>query len=120
MKSKPDLRSDAEKIWSAALRAADPGAAIQRALKMRGSTLRLAGQRYDPNRARNLWVLGAGKAAAAIGPRVFEQCRDDNNSYEFFSKLDDLIITCPTRTNVMDLRILLIGAPRSARPVSAS
>ena len=32
----------------------------------------------------------------------------DNDSYHFFKKLDDLLITGPTNTNVMDLRILLI------------
>jgi hydroxypyruvate reductase len=33
----------------------------------------------------------------------------DNNSYNFFKKLGDLFITGPTNTNVMDLRIILIG-----------
>ena len=32
----------------------------------------------------------------------------DNDSYHFFKKLDDLLITGPTNTNVMDLRILLV------------
>lgn len=32
----------------------------------------------------------------------------DNNAYRFFEPLDDLLITGPTRTNVMDLQILLI------------
>jgi len=32
----------------------------------------------------------------------------DNDSYHFFQKLGDLLITGPTNTNVMDLRILLI------------
>jgi hydroxypyruvate reductase len=32
-----------------------------------------------------------------------------NNSYSFFQKLDDLVITGPTRTNVMDLYMLLVG-----------
>jgi len=32
-----------------------------------------------------------------------------NDSYTFFEALDDLLITGPTRTNVMDVRILLIG-----------
>lgn len=32
-----------------------------------------------------------------------------NDSYHFFQKLDDLIITGPTQTNVMDLRFMLIG-----------
>jgi hydroxypyruvate reductase len=32
----------------------------------------------------------------------------ENDSYHFFEKLDDLIKTGPTNTNVMDLRVLLI------------
>ena len=32
-----------------------------------------------------------------------------NDSYHFFQKLEDLIITGPTQTNVMDLRFMLIG-----------
>jgi hydroxypyruvate reductase len=32
-----------------------------------------------------------------------------NDSYTFFEALDDLLMTGPTRTNVMDVRILLIG-----------
>ncbi len=35
---------------------------------------------------------------------------NDNNAYPFFNKLDDLIITGPTNTNVMDLRLVLVGA----------
>jgi len=34
---------------------------------------------------------------------------DNNDSYTFFKSLDDLIITGPTGTNVMDVRVLLIG-----------
>ncbi|GJQ58956.1 MAG: glycerate kinase [Candidatus Scalindua sp. AMX11] len=33
----------------------------------------------------------------------------DNNSYAFFKNLDDLLITGPTNTNVMDLRLVLVG-----------
>jgi len=32
----------------------------------------------------------------------------NNDSYNFFKKLGDLLITGPTNTNVMDLRIMLI------------
>jgi len=34
-----------------------------------------------------------------------------NDSYHFFEKLGDLMITGPTNTNVMDLRIMLAGSP---------
>ena len=33
---------------------------------------------------------------------------ENNDSYHFFKKLGDLLITGPTRTNVMDVRILLV------------
>lgn len=33
----------------------------------------------------------------------------DNDSYHFFQPLGDLFITGPTRTNVMDVRIVLVG-----------
>jgi len=33
---------------------------------------------------------------------------EDNNSYDFFNKLNDLIITGPTNTNVMDIQIVLL------------
>jgi hydroxypyruvate reductase len=31
-----------------------------------------------------------------------------NDSYHFFSKLDDLVVTGPTNTNVMDVRLVLV------------
>ena len=34
---------------------------------------------------------------------------DNNDAYHFFEPLGDLVITGPTHTNVMDLRLLLIG-----------
>jgi len=36
---------------------------------------------------------------------------DANDSYHFFEPLGDLVKTGPTNTNVMDLRILLVGRP---------
>jgi hydroxypyruvate reductase len=35
---------------------------------------------------------------------------DANDSYHYFETLGDLLITGPTNTNVMDVRILLVGA----------
>ncbi len=34
---------------------------------------------------------------------------DDNNAYPFFQELGDLLMTGPTLTNVMDLRVILVG-----------
>lgn len=42
-----------------------------------------------------------------LDPKDFLQ---RNDSYNFFQKLDDLIMTGPTRTNVMDIYMLLVGA----------
>ena len=33
----------------------------------------------------------------------------NNDSYHFFQKMDDLLITGPTNTNVMDLRVILVA-----------
>jgi hydroxypyruvate reductase len=38
-----------------------------------------------------------------------QQHLDNNDAYPFFKALNDLIITGPTNTNVMDLRIILVG-----------
>ena len=44
--------------------------------------------------------------AAGLKPRV---ALDGNDAYPFFERLSDLIITGPTRTNVMDVRLVLVG-----------
>jgi glycerate 2-kinase len=43
------------------------------------------------------------------GARFMNECLSNNDSYRFFNYLGDLIFTGPTRTNVMDLHIFLIG-----------
>jgi hydroxypyruvate reductase len=42
----------------------------------------------------------------ALQPQAF---LNNNDSYRFFEKLGDLLITGPTNTNVMDLRLMLVG-----------
>jgi len=44
--------------------------------------------------------------AQGLAPQTF---LDNNNAYEFFDRLGDLIRTGPTNTNVGDLQIILIG-----------
>lgn len=46
--------------------------------------------------------------SAEIGLDV-DASLDDNDAYHFFKPLGDLVITGPTHTNVMDLRLLLVG-----------
>ncbi len=47
--------------------------------------------------------------AIAAGLDAPERYLDDNDSYRFFDRLDDLIRTGPTNTNVGDLQVILIG-----------
>lgn len=49
-------------------------------------------------------TVGRAKSAK-MSPRKY---LINNDSYNFFHKLDDLIITGPTQTNVMDLRLVLV------------
>jgi hydroxypyruvate reductase len=43
------------------------------------------------------------------GADFLSQSVSSNDSYHFFERLGDLIITGPTRTNVMDLHLVLLG-----------
>jgi len=43
---------------------------------------------------------------AGLNPR---KALDANDAYPFFEKLGDLILTGPTKTNVMDVRLVLVG-----------
>lgn len=43
------------------------------------------------------------------GGPALRRCLDRNDSYSFFDRLDDLVRTGPTRTNVGDLQVMLIG-----------
>ena len=44
--------------------------------------------------------------AAGLHPR---KALDGNDAYPFFERLGDLILTGPTKTNVMDVRLVLVG-----------
>jgi hydroxypyruvate reductase len=58
-----------------------------------------AGAMADGTTTRRARALG-------LNPRAYLK---DNDAYPFFKSLGDLLITGPTRTNVMDVRILLVG-----------
>lgn len=64
------LCRDALRIFRAALKAADPAAAINRHLTLEGSTLTAGGRRYQLDRFRRIFVIGAGKAGAAMAQAV--------------------------------------------------
>lgn len=44
-----------------------------------------------------------------FGAQFLKESVEKSDSYRFFEKLGDLIVTGPTRTNVMDLHIVLVG-----------
>jgi len=61
-----------------------------------------------PTDAAGAYADGTTAARArslGLSPRAYLQ---NNDSYHFFEKLGDLLKTGPTRTNVMDLRIVLV------------
>ena len=51
------------------------------------------------------WTTCARAEQRGLHPR---QALQDNDAYPFFERLGDLLITGPTQTNVMDVRIMLI------------
>ncbi len=60
------LRRQAQLIFRAALRAADPTEAVRRHLRVRGDTLIAGARRYSLKTVQNIYVLGAGKAGAPM------------------------------------------------------
>ena len=72
------MRSDELRILRAALAAADPAAAVARHLSVKDGTLAAGRQRYRLDQFENIFVIGAGKASAAmaraverlLGPRI--------------------------------------------------
>ena len=85
---------------------------------MRGTTTRAPGRRasWRGSEATSslLPIVGStadGETVAralslGLRPRA---ALDGNDAYPFFERLGDLVITGPTRTNVMDVRLVLIG-----------
>jgi glycerate 2-kinase len=53
------------------------------------------------------WTTYARAEQHGLHPR---EALEDNDAYPFFEHLGDLVITGPTQTNVMDVRIMLIMA----------
>jgi hydroxypyruvate reductase len=70
VKSGQALRADAARVWTAALGAVAPEPAVRKFVRRRGPVLRIGRCRFDLDRVRKLWVLGAGKAAAPMGQAV--------------------------------------------------
>jgi len=80
MFSLPQLRGDARGIFDAGLTAANPYDAVNRQVIRKGDTLTVAGEPYDLSSYRNVYVVGAGKAAAKMASAVEELLRDHISS----------------------------------------
>ncbi|SEA74217.1 glycerate 2-kinase [Desulfuromusa kysingii] len=65
-------RQDAIKIFHAGLQAVAPGIAIKNFCRLEDEIFTVADHRYDLSRFRNLFVIGAGKAAASMAKAVEE------------------------------------------------
>ena len=64
------LRSDALAIFRASLAAADPVKAVERFVGLQGDTISVAARKYDLDRFERVFVLGAGKASAAMAKAI--------------------------------------------------
>lgn len=53
-------------VQRAALAAVEPGAAVRRHVRRRGSELQVGGRRYDLSEFEHLWLVGGGKAAVPM------------------------------------------------------
>jgi hydroxypyruvate reductase len=67
-----DHREDIVRIFSAALAAVDPFAAVRRAVVLSGDVLSVSGRTYDLSRYDRILAVGAGKATARMARAVEE------------------------------------------------
>jgi hydroxypyruvate reductase len=70
MRLPAELRRDARAIFDAALEAVEPAHLVERHFRRDGNTIEVAERRYDLSSYRDVYVVGAGKAAAAMGRAV--------------------------------------------------
>jgi hydroxypyruvate reductase len=63
-------------------------------------------------------ALADGATAARARERGLDPRRhlEENDAYPLFAALGDLVVTGPTRTNVMDLQVVLVGRSRARSP----
>lgn len=70
VKSLRTLRREGQEIFAASLAAVDPVRLIRSALKRRGAILSVGTRQYDLHRFGRVFVIGAGKASAAMAQGV--------------------------------------------------
>jgi hydroxypyruvate reductase len=72
-----------------------------------------------PTDAAGAFADGATTARAAAMGLPPSRHLENNDAYPFFATLGDLLVTGPTRTNVMDLRIILVAAAQRHSPLQS-
>lgn len=70
VKRREELRHDLHAIFQAALKAVDPGEAIRTHVRREGEQLHVADRTYDLRQYDALYVIGVGKAGAAMAMAV--------------------------------------------------
>ena len=76
MKQREELRQDLHTIFQAALQAVDPGEAIRAHMQREGNRLRVADRTYDLSQYDALYLVGMGKAGAAMAIAVEKMLGD--------------------------------------------
>ena len=76
MKHRDELRQDLQAIFQAALQAVDPGEAIRAHVRREGNQLRVADRTYDLSQYDALYLIGMGKAGAAMAIAVEKMLGD--------------------------------------------
>jgi len=64
------MRKDAEEIFSRALQAVEPGAAVMRYCRLDGERLGIGHRTYSLDQYENMFVVGAGKATAPMAAAI--------------------------------------------------
>jgi hydroxypyruvate reductase len=67
-----DLRAVAADLCEAALAAVDPAAAVRRGFRVVAGRLEVGGRSFALERFRDIWLVGAGKAAVAMAAPVVD------------------------------------------------
>lgn len=68
----PRLRKDAEAIFLAGVKAVEPAPAVRKHLTLKGERLDVNGRNYNLTDFENIYVIGTGKACAAMAQAVEE------------------------------------------------
>ena len=101
----PDLpveqAAQVSRIVSAALRAADPRAAVVHALSRSGDRIEAGGRVLDLSQFRRIRVIGAGKASQAMAQGLLDSLGDTNFDGLLITKHLDPMITLPEALRVL-------------------